>query len=183
MRRTLQILIAFAVVTAASVMPYAGAKPDHKNRYSNNEKVTQVCDSEGGKVEYNGPLTLWPPNHKYNHGTITATADNPDDQVTLTTEATHDQVNEDGSEWNGAGNTPVEGDIKTDDLNPATGTGSASQTYDIRAERSGQRSALDEDGREGRHYLIAYEATFGDSEPCIGSFQIFVPHDMRPSNR
>ncbi|HEX9775588.1 MAG TPA: hypothetical protein VGB83_08405 [Actinomycetota bacterium] len=183
MRRLLQMSIALIVVAGVSVVPSAGANKEHKNKYANDEHVTQVCESEGGEVSYDGPLTLWPPNHKYNHGTITATADNPEDEVTLTTEAAHDQANEDGSEWNGAGNTPVEGDITTDDPNPATGTGSASQTYDIRAERSGQRSALDEDGREGRHYLIAYEATFGDSEPCVGSFQIFVPHDMRPSNR
>ena len=181
MRRLLQTSIAVIVVGVVSVVPSAGANSDHKNKYSDGEQVIHECDS--GDVTYDGPLTLWPPNHKYNEGTITATADNPDDEVTLTTEAAHDQVNEDGSEWNGAGNTPVEGDIKTDDPNPATGTGSASQTYDIRAERSGQRSALDEEGRVGRHYVIGYEATFGASDPCVGMFELFVPHDMRPSNR
>lgn len=126
---------------------------------------TVVEDCDGGTVTYDGPEWMWPPNHKYRDLTVTAEADNDQQQVALATEGSHDEVG-----MNGAGNT-------SDDVDPPgdmdQGTGSAQTEHSIRSERSGQG--------DGRTYTIMYEAEFG-GEPCVGEFTIEVPHDMRDRN-
>lgn len=189
MRASLRVLLAVALVGGVSIVPSAGAGPEFKNKYSNESTVTVTCDDSAqadpaGTVTYKGPLKLWPPNHKYATATVTAKDEDSGDNVSLTTEATHDQYDGDtGAETNGSGNT-------ADDITPAaqttaTGTGSAVQSFKIRSERSGRI-------KEGRTYTISFEAVFSDSDndnssedmsTCTGSFQIVVPHDMRPSNR
>jgi hypothetical protein len=189
MRRILQVIIAASVVAAASVVPSVSAETDHKNKYSDNVTVERICKDqngeEAGRIIYTGPVKLWPPNHKYNTATVTARDEDDGDMVTLTTSATHDQYDADtGAEQNGSGNT-------ADDITPAadtdvSGTGTATQNFQIRAERSGQ-------DQTGRTYTITTKAVFTDSDGDNSSddentctpdpFIITVPHDMRPSNR
>lgn len=181
MRRILQIAIAVTAVAAASVVPSAGAGPNHKNKYANDDSVTEQCD--GGDITYVGPTKLWPPNHKYNTATVTAIDEDPDDNVTLVTTATHDQYDGEGEEVVGSGNTDE--DIEPSAETEVMGTGSASQEFKMRAERSGTI-------KEGRTYTITADAVFTDSDgdgsssemsECHAEFTIQVPHDMRPSNR
>src|SRR4051812_33221103 len=87
---------------------------------SNNDKttpdgtLTADCPSMGqkqGTITYTGPLTLWPPNHKYRTGTFTVyDQDAPIDETLtdgtmISVTGTHDEILADGSEMNGAGNT------------------------------------------------------------------------------
>lgn len=155
---------------------------------------TQECDDEVlainvGDETYTGPLELWPPNHKYDQGTLTVTANDLEDGVNVVFTAVHDQFVTDATtgeavEMNGSGNT-------TDDIVPAAGelngTGSVSQVFDIRSERSGRML-------EGRTYTISGTATFtddlvadGSARPITGTscdfeFNITVPHDQGKGN-
>jgi hypothetical protein len=154
------VLGAFAI--AAPVIAESG------NKYGDTVR-TNACGTDGSMtVSIGGPESLWPPNHKTVDVVLTAT-DTDGDEVMLATEGTHDQYAEDGTEENGAGNTAV-------DVEPpaaeGTGTGSAETTHGIRAERAGP-------DQEGRTYTIMYEAAGGTDDSCMGSFDIFVPHDMR----
>lgn len=188
MRNVARIIAAVTVIAVASVVPTAVAGPQHKNRYSNTEQVVHPCtgsdDRPAGTVTYNGPLKLWPPNHKYNNATVTWADEDSGDDINVAFSATHDQYDGDtGAEEKGAGNT-------ADDITPAAGqdilaTGSYTQAFKIRAERSGRF-------KQGRTYTIHYDVTFSDSDDdnssedatlCSGDFKITVPHDMRPSNR
>lgn len=150
-------LIAIVALTTGS----AGAGG---NKYEDVEKVVG-CD--GGTITYEGPEKLWPPNHKLIPIEITATADDPDDEVTLTTEGAHNEIDAEGNEAPGSGNTQT-------DVDPPTasdsGTGSASVAHGVRAERAGTG--------DGRTYSIEAVATFGDQQ-CMTSFGITVPHDQR----
>ncbi|HVF12418.1 MAG TPA: hypothetical protein VNA87_04960 [Actinomycetota bacterium] len=143
----------------------------------------------GRTISYAGPAKLWPPNHKFYPNPIGIVASSTDrtDRVTLDTEAGHDQAAEDGTgEMNGSGNTGPDrtsgpADKQEPDISPivanATGTGTAQITnFKVRVERSGQ-------DKTGRTYWIDAVATF-DGEHCLPeTFNIIVPHDMRPANR
>ena len=189
---TLTRIALVVCVAAGAIAAPAGAKPSgngaaHKSKYPTDATQTITCqDTQGrtaGTITYVGPEKLWPPNHKYNNATVTATDEDADDAVTLTTTGTHDQFDEEGNEVVGSGNTDQ--DIEPAAQTEVSGTGSASQNFQVRAERSGTR-------KEGRTYTITADAVFTDSDedgssdemtPCHGEFTIVVPHDMRPSNR
>lgn len=187
--RSFRILMALALVSGAlASVAFAGGE-DNPKEVRGSE--TQECDDETlginvGDETYAGPLELWPPNHKYDQGTLTITANDAEDSVTATFTATHDQFVTDATtgeavEMNGSGHTG-------DDITPAAGelagTGTVSQVFDIRSERSGRVL-------EGRTYTIAGTATFtddlvadGSARPVTGtscdfSFEITVPHDQR----
>lgn len=183
------------LILATSV---AMAGPGFNNKYPV-DSVTIACTDDNGNVvgtvQYVGPLKMWPPNHKYQPISIVATAVDSDDEVTLSSEGTHDEFTEDGSEMNGAGNTDM-------DVNPAAdsdGPNAASATtgHSLRSERSGQG--------DGRTYTLDWQARFTDSdndganngepygelvcgsadidmsgaEPNADAFIVVVPHDMR----
>jgi hypothetical protein len=155
-----------------------------------NDDLVVVNEGHVGDETYSGPLELWPPNHKYDQGTLTVTAVDPEDGVNVVFTAGHDQFVTDAEsgqavEMNGSGNT-------SDDITPAAGelngTGVVSQVFDIRSERSGR--AL-----EGRTYTIEGTATFTDDLPapdgsarevtgtsCDFAFYITVPHDQGQGN-
>lgn len=125
--------------------------------------------SDGNTVVYDGPLEMWPPNHKYRNLTVTATDNESSNTVTLTTTGTHDEYLQDGSEINGSGNT--DGDFL--DVTPGgmdSGQGSATTQHKIRGERSGRG--------DGRTYTIHALAAFSDGEQCEGDFTSTVPHDQ-----
>jgi hypothetical protein len=185
-------LVALAAVAALALLggSAVGAPGLLKNKYPVGEDVRICEDADGdkvGEIRYVGPLTMWPPNHKYQPVTVVATAENPDDDVHLLTAGTHDEYLEDGSEQNGAGNT-------TDDVSPAAAedgphTGSATTAHQLRSERAGTG--------DGRTYTLDWQATFSNDggEPVVcGSedlgagemtgepdvaYSVAVPHDMR----
>ena len=143
-------------------------------------KFATVTDSRdcgnGDTVALNGPLKLWPPNHKMVDEPVTAT-DASGDQVTLTlTPSVTDATGGDGGpthdpDWQLADGT-------TGDTFTATGSGSATAALQLRAERSGKG--------DGRTYTIGWTATFDNgSKSCASTdsgqtpFTITVPHDMR----
>lgn len=134
-------------------------------------------DSTGTKdtVTLNGPLKLWPPNHKFVDEPVTAQDDDNAGGVSLTlTPQLADATGGDGGanhdpDWN---STSADGKTFT-----ASDTdGSVTAAFQLRAERSGKG--------EGRTYTIAWTATF-DGQQCSSSdagqtpFVITVPHDMR----
>lgn len=159
------------------------AGPAFNNKYDSTTTSEDCTDSEGetvGTITYNGPEYLWPPNHKMQAVDIVAAdIDHPaddNDQVTLVVEISHEEYAEDGSELNGSGNTDVDsttvGGEQAEDATAVAG--------EVRSERSGQG--------DGRTYTLDYQADFanGVQDPetytnatCIGSFEVFVPHDMR----
>lgn len=137
---------------------------------------TRDCGS-GDTVALNGPLKLWPPNHKFVAEPVTATDSDPTSSVSLTiTPSATDATGGDG----GATHDPdwQLADGSTGDSFTSTGTGSATSELQLRAERSGKG--------EGRTYTINWTATFDNgSKTCSSTdsgqtpFTITVPHDMR----
>ena len=186
----MRLLLALALVTGgmASVAVARGGQNPKEERGT----VTLPCEDDifgtVGAESYAGPLELWPPNHKYDQGTLTVTATDAADTVNVVWTATHDQFVTDATtgqavEMNGSGNT-------SDDITPAagelTGTGTVSQVFDIRSERSGRVL-------EGRTYTIEGTATYtddliadGSASPlgssCDFAFTITVPHDQGKGN-
>jgi hypothetical protein len=185
----MRLLLALALVTGAMATVSFARGGDNPKEVRGSE--TQECDDDTlginvGDETYAGPLELWPPNHKYDQGTLTVTANDAEDGVNVVFTAGHDQFVTDAEsgeavELNGSGNT-------ADDITPAAGelngTGVVSQVFDIRSERSGRVL-------EGRTYNISGTATFtddlvadGSARPVTGtscdfSFLITVPHDQR----
>jgi hypothetical protein len=159
--------------------------PGGQDGSTNQECVDDATGHKAGDITYTGPLSMWPPNHKYEGATLTATAVDPEDAVNMTFTATHNQYLPDGSELNGSGNTA--NDI-TPQAGSVEGTGVASQAFQIRSERSGRE-------QEGRVYTISGTATFTDDltpdgssrtitgTSCDFEFTITVPHDQGHGNK
>jgi hypothetical protein len=132
---------------------------------------------DGDTVVLNGPLKLWPPNHKFVDEPVTATDSDPTSTVSLTiTPTLTDTAGGDG----GATHDPdwQLSDGSNGDSFTSSGTGSTTSALQLRAERSGKG--------EGRTYTINWTATFDNgSKSCSSTdegqtpFTITVPHDMR----
>lgn len=141
------------------------------NKYAAVED-TRAC-GDGDRVDWVGPIKLWPPNHKFVSETVTAVAGSSGEQVTLTLVPTVTDA------AGGDGGTNHDPDYTPDDP-AATGTDSASVDLQLRAERSGRG--------DGRVYTIDWVAEFND-KTCTSDdagqspFVVTVPHDMRPSRR
>lgn len=182
----LKIRILFAAVAALVIAAIAGtggasAAGEHLNDGPKSQNGTRTADcinsvtgQKEGTFTYAGPLSVWPPNHKYVTATITLTDDDPEtltDEVTVAVTGTHDQVLSDGSELNGSGNTPAATDVVPGA--PGAGTGSASTTVQFRAERSGR-------DKTGRTYTFTATGTTdnGLSECNPVTFTAVVPHDQ-----
>jgi hypothetical protein len=192
MRRAITALGGMALLLSLALVGPLGAKPG--NKYSNEvARETHNCSNADGVIDFTGPENMWPPNHKYQPFTTIATADDPDAEVTLEVAGTHDEILEDGSEMNGAGNTDPATDVNP---NPGEamdtmgepdddgdGNGVATVRQEARSERSGQG--------DGRTYTISVFATFG-GDPCevemdeegnivevAVTYTMTVPHDMR----
>lgn len=142
-----------------------GGNPDGTTR-------SKDC-GDGDTIAYAGPLTLWPPNHKLQDVSMTATdgpssnpADGTSDRTTLTVTADLTDV------LGGDGGPRHDPDIVFPNGPSATGDPSATVPFQLRSERSG--------GGTGRVYDIDATATF-DGNPmksCSMSLQVVVPHDM-----
>jgi hypothetical protein len=175
----------FGILAVGAVIVAGFATPGVASRFAQIETITEECTDMFGEVAgtitYEGPTELWPPNHKYVPASITWTDEDPNDDLAAEFMAGHDQF-VDGEEINGAGNTD-------NDITPAagmpTGTGSVTQDFLIRSERSGRVKA-------GRNYTISGAVEFSNSDPldptpalptsCDFSFSIFVPHDQGNGN-
>ena len=145
------------------------------NKYAAEPSVRDC--GEGDTVTLDGPLKLWPPNHKFVAEPVTIESGFSDTEgvkVVLTFTPT-DAEGGDG----GAQHDP---DVSADETLIGQGEGSATAQMELRAERSGKG--------DGRTYTIDWTGTWGPVDgvarkTCSSSqdgqspFIIEVPHDMR----
>ena len=179
-RRVAGLLAATSVGALAFATPgLAGS--EFKNKYDS-ATLTRDC-GDGDTVAYFGPAKLWPPNHKLQDVTVTATdgeSANPTDAVSNETTLTlADITPEDVAGGDGGPNHDP--DVFFPNGPAATGDPSATVPLQLRSERSGKG--------EGRTYTIHWAATFDGANPAGNSctsmdedqspFTVFVPHDMR----
>ena len=161
--RMLGLVAAAGLLGALAVAAPGSAGPEFRNKYAS-QTSTDDCGG-GDTVNYEGPLKLWPPNHKFQPVTIVADGSDDQEGVSLNTHVdVLDEVGGDGGPNHDPDALPV------DDMD--SGNGSATTNHELRSERSGKG--------EGRTYTISYEATFNNgASSCTGSFDVKVPHDMR----
>lgn len=151
------------------VGPGVAGNDDFRNKYESGESVHDCGDDS--TITYNGPLKMWPPNHKLQDVSVTAhdgDAEPATDDTTLA--LTFDVLDAVG----GDGGPQHDPDVLYAGEPVATGNPSATVPFQLRSERSGKG--------EGRTYQIHATATF-DSNPltstCSTTFTVTVPHDMR----
>ena len=151
------------------VGPGIAGNDELRNKYESTE-TTHDCGDDS-TITYNGPLKMWPPNHKLQDVSVTATdgdAEPAADGTTLTlTFNVLDAVGGDG----GPQHDP---DVLYTGSPTASGNPSAEVPFQLRSERSGKG--------EGRTYQINATATFDNGLPtssCSRTFVVEVPHDMR----
>lgn len=166
MNRRMVTLLAIGGAGAMAFAVPGLAGPEFKNKYEDTS-ASQDCD--GDTVTYDGPLKMWPPNHKMQDVSVTATDDDGSGTVTITvTPSVTDVAGGDGGPNHDPDYTP--------EKPTGTGDGSATADFQLRSERSGKGT--------GRTYTIDWVATFDDHE-CTSKqagnspFTVTVPHDMR----
>ncbi|HEX7168624.1 MAG TPA: hypothetical protein VF230_16710 [Acidimicrobiales bacterium] len=170
MKLRIVALAGAGLIGAASLAGAGFAGPDYRNKYESTS-ATQDC-GDGDTVTYNGPLKMWPPNHKLQDVSVSATDGEPlaegDTKLTVWPTLT-DAAGGDG----GPNHDP---DYTAEEI-IATGDPTATADFWLRAERSGKG--------EGRTYTINWLAEFGDGKSCSSTdgthtpFLVEVPHDMR----
>ena len=127
----------------------------------------EYCNDEKTRwIEYQGPTSIWPPNHKMRNYTIVA-HDDEGGNVTLATFTSSSQV----ANGTGDGNTDTDY-VDTTPVGADMGQGEARNTGQIRGERSGNDKA-------GRTYTMDSTATWSDMSTCNRKFTAHVPHDQR----
>ena len=171
MRYKVGITLAVASVAGFALVGPVVAGPAFDNKYPDTT-ASKDC-GDGDTIEYAGPLKMWPPNHKLQDVSMTATdgSSNPVEgqanQTTLTvTVNLLDAVGGDG----GPAHDP---DFFYPAGSPtATGDPSATVPFQLRSERSGKG--------DGRTYDLHADATFDNgTKSCSWDMQVLVPHDMR----
>ncbi|MBK5306610.1 MAG: hypothetical protein JJD92_08000 [Frankiaceae bacterium] len=136
---------------------------------------TRDCGG-GDSVTLNGPLHLWPPNHKFVSEPVTALDGTAGAEETLViTPTSEDVAGGDG----GTQHDPDTNASSEDGTIVGTDNGADGKTaaLELRSERSGKGT--------GRVYTIAWKATFDNGTKTCQSgadgqtpFEIDVPHDM-----
>lgn len=164
----LRNLAVAALATSAAAFALVGptqAGPDFKNKYEN-VADERDCGNEN-TITYFGPTKMWPPNHKMQPVSVEAT-DGSGDTTSLAIEVVSNQADN----AKGDGNTTGDAELPQGDM--ASGTPTAEIPFALRSERSGLV-------KSGRTYTINAEAVFdnGLSQPCVQTFTVTVPHDMR----
>ena len=164
---------AAALATGIAVPTLAGSG----NKYDATSVVIDCSDDGFGSsdtVALNGPLKLWPPNHKMVDEPVTATSGNSSDHVEISVRPVIDDATggDGGPQHDPDFNPTTEGG----DTVVGSGTGSAVAGVQLRAERSGKGL--------GRTYTLEWTATFGNrsctsEDDSHDPFVITVPHDMR----
>lgn len=178
MKRKVGFTFAAAAVAGFALVGPGAADSGFKNKYPSGDNVFDCGD--GDTITYGGPLKMWPPNHKLQDVSVTATdgesttnpADAASNQTSLT--LTFDVLDAVG----GDGGPRHDPDVLYSGSPTATGDPSATVPFQLRSERSGKG--------EGRTYEVHATATF-DGAPLLGigakscetTFVVEVPHDMR----
>lgn len=166
-------LAALVVIAVATTGATAGDNPKATKKVVTVDCINAVTGQDEGDITYDGPDSVWPPNHKYVTATITLTDDDAEpatDGAAVAVAGTHDQILSDGTELNGSGNTDPATDVV-----PGAGSGSpsASAPVSFRAERSGRE-------QDGRVYTFTVtgttDSTLSECEPV--TFTATVPHDQ-----
>jgi len=134
---------------------------------------TQHCtgpNNDDNTVALTGPEVLWPPNHQFVDESATATDANGGTVSLTITPSVTDIAGGDGG-------TQHDPDFAFGPNGPmASGTGTATVPFQLRAERSGKG--------DGRTYTIDWSAQFSDGTMCSSmdgthqAFTVTVPHDM-----
>jgi hypothetical protein len=163
------VATAVGLVGAFAFVGPGQAGSEFDNKYESGETVHDCGDDS--TITYNGPLKMWPPNHKLQDVSITALdgdAEPATDDTTLTvTFEVLDAVGGDGGPQHDPDVLFPEGPV-------AMGNPEATVPFQLRSERSGKG--------EGRTYEITATAAFDNGLPtgsCSTTFEITVPHDMR----
>ena len=135
--------------------------------------ATERACGDNDVVRLDGPLKLWPPNHKFVPEPVTADGSDNTEGVSIMLTPSYDEVAAQGDggsqhdpDWN-----PSADQVKIN------GTGTATAQLELRAERAGTGN--------GRVYTINWTATFDNgSKTCTSKdagqspFEVEVPHDM-----
>jgi hypothetical protein len=147
------------------------------NKFDSELSTRECKDMMGatlGTVVLDGPLKLWPPNHKFVAEPVTATDSSGGTESLVITPTVTDAVGGDG----GSNHDPDTNAMGEDGtiVGADNGAGGVTAAVELRAERSGKG--------DGRTYVIAWTAMFDDKTCSSGDegqtpFVIEVPHDMR----
>lgn len=161
------------VGTAAAVLGLVGAfafvgpgqaDSGFKNKYDSPGAVHDCGDDSS--ITYNGPLKMWPPNHKMQDVSITAHDGDTEPALDNTTLAVTFEVLD---AVGGDGGPQHDPDVIVG--MPMNGNPDATVPVQLRSERSGRG--------EGRAYHLTATAMFDDmTSQCTAEFVIEVPHDM-----
>jgi len=169
----LSAIAAMAIAAPSAALPGNGGN-DPQGAKSQDQTDHQQVECNDDYIEYTGDPVMWPPNHKTQTYNVDAVdPDNDDATTSIFTVSNHDEYAEDGTEWNGAGNTDNDAQDAASSAEPATDAdndGRAETTVELRSERSGRG--------DGRTYTISATAEF-DEGTCTAEFTVEVPHDMR----
>ena len=163
----------FSAVGALAAIGIAAPGIAGGNKYAS---VTDSRDcGDGDTVALNGPLKLWPPNHKFVDEPVTATDGDGSSNVTISVYPTIT----DATGGDGGPQHDPDANASQDEPLTASGAGTATAGLQLRAERSGKG--------DGREYTINWMATFDSGAKSCNSdgsddnhqpFVITVPHDM-----
>lgn len=171
MKRKLGVALATAALAGFALVGPGSASSEFKNKYDD-AALGGVCNDFGDKLEYFGPLKMWPPNHKMQDVEFVATSSNEQESVSVTVLDVVDDA------LDGGDGGPQHGpDVAYTDGSPtAAGTGSATLPMQLRSERSGRG--------DGREYDLTATATYGGvagiaGRTCTLEVTVVVPHDMR----
>jgi hypothetical protein len=161
----------------------ASAVQGHQTKYATITKdcINSITGQDEGDITYTGPVEVWPPNHKYVSATITVTdvdAEPATDQATAAVAGRHDQMVDDTTEMNGAGNTDPATDVMPGP--PGSGTPTATTSVQFRAERSGHKWTDGGDAWRGRTYTFTVSGTTDNGLSTCNpvDFTATVPHDQ-----
>lgn len=180
-------LLGLAAATAAATalaLPASADKPgQHDTTKTSTGSQQFVCHDTTGTndntVTLNGPLVLWPPNHKMVNESVTAASD-PDTLASagMTSLTLYTADPTDASGGDGSPNEGPDSSL-TSTATDSEGDGTVTAPYQVRAERSGKG--------DGRTYSIRWMASFKDGSSCgsdssdtdnLKPFVISVPHDQ-----
>jgi hypothetical protein len=154
------------LVGAFALVGPGQADSGFQNKYENDPQ-TQTCnEATGDRIDYAGPTKLWPPNHKMQEVSFTAT-NGVGGPASL-------EVAVDLLDVAGGDGSPNQGPDQNYPAGPAaSGTPSATVPVEIRSERSGKG--------EGRTYTLTAIAQFNNNPllSCTMDVEVTVPHDMR----
>ncbi len=121
--------------------------------------VSNINDPPSCDLAMASPAFLWPPNHSMQSIEIVGVVDPDNEEVVIRILGVTQDEPTNGL---GDGDTSPDAMVQLD------------RSLLVRAERAG--------GGNGRFYEIEFEADDGFNLPCIGTVEVYVPHDRRDKN-